>query len=198
LLPVGDVTNTTATSRSRRTAALLLACFVPAAVALVAIVTLIAFGSLWPPTSMGTVAWFADEPDLEVLAALVAGGPVAALGGSLLGVAVARWAPFRGSALLGVSVLVVGCAFMDGMPDPWPAVAPWMNLSGSLVVDGEWRSSWLREGVAPGWWCLYTLALSGLAAVAALLKDAPDRRRLLGVAALLAVLAVGSLLLAVG
>ena len=62
--------------------------------------------AVWPPVGeppSASVAWFGDYPAVDVLAALVAMGPVAAAGGPLLGVAVARWAPFRGSALAGVS-----------------------------------------------------------------------------------------------
>ena len=71
--------------------------------------------AIWTPVgdpASAHVAWFRDDPAIDVLATLVAMGPVAALGGPLLGVAVARWAPFRGSALIGVVTLV----FLTALP----------------------------------------------------------------------------------
>ena len=73
------------------------------------------------------MTWFGDYPATDVVATLFAVGPVATLGGPLLGVAVARWAPFRGSALLGVVVLVVATA----MTGP---------------TNQEERSGWCRRG----------------------------------------------------
>ena len=54
---------------------------------------------VWPPVGIpesAHVASFRDESDLAVVAAVLAMAPVARLGGPLLGVAVAPWAPFRG------------------------------------------------------------------------------------------------------
>jgi hypothetical protein len=196
----GDLPDTTPVGEQRRTLALCLAALVPLGVAVVAVLLLVVFGTVWPPEPVSpgrTVAWFGDEPVADVLAALVASMLLAALGGPLLGVAVARWAPFRGSALLGMVLLTVGVAYGDALPTPWFAVSPWFNFSDSLVLDGRMRSSWLRDGVSPLWWCGYGASLCGLAVVAALLRDHENRRLLLSIGVVLATVGVGSLLTAV-
>jgi len=157
-------------------------------------------GAIWPPVGVpadAPVAWFRDEPDLAVLASLIALGPVAALGGPLLGVAVARWAPFRGSALVGVVTLVFVTAMPSGADVPWRVLPPWPTLydehaDGSVLTDSA-----LIPDVVQGWVLVYLLCLCGLAAVAALLRDRPHRRALLWTGGALMAGAVGSFLLAV-
>jgi hypothetical protein len=199
LKPARELPDTVPTSEQRRTVALCLACLVPFGAGAVLTLVWLGFGALWPPEPKPpaqTVAWFADMPDWPLAAALVASLPLATLGGPLLGVAVARWAPFRGSALLGTVLLVVGTAYGDALPGSWFAVSPWSNMGSSLVVDGTILGSWLREGVVMGWHALYIACLCALAALAALLRDGSDRRRLLVVSGAVAALAVVSLALA--
>jgi hypothetical protein len=196
-----DLTDTSPTSRHRRTAALCLACLVPAAAGIVLIGAMVVFGAIWPPEPVppgDRVAWFNDEPFVPMLAALVASVPLAALGGSLLGVTVARWAPFRGSALLGAVLLVVGVAFVQEAPRPWVGFSPWLVLGDAHVDDGTMRSSWLRDDLSPVWYCLYLAGLCALAVVAALWKDATDRRRLLLVGAGAGVVAAVAGIMTVG
>lgn len=196
----GDLVVTAPVEAQRRTAALCLACLVPMAVGLACFVAIIVFGTVWPPeapATHGTVAWFGDEPAVDIAAALFANVVLAALGGPLLGVAVARWAPFRGSVLLGMVALVFGVAYAMELSDPWNVLAPYINFSDSLVVDGKMMSSWLRDGVAPVWYVGYAASLCGLAVVAALLRDDAHRRRLLGAGAALTTSAVVCFVLAV-
>ena len=196
----GDLVVTAPVDAQRRTAALCLSCLVPMAAGLVFFVLLLVFGAVWPPgapAAHGTVAWFGDEPAVDVVAALFANVVLAALGGPLLGVAVARWAPFRGSALLGTVVLAFGVIYAMELNDPWQAMAPYINFSDSMVVHGKTVSSWLRDGVDPVWWVGYAASLCGLAAVAALLRDRAHRRGLLAAGAVLTTSAVVCFLLAV-
>jgi hypothetical protein len=128
---------------------------------------------------------------------VIALGPVAALGGPLLGVAVARWAPFRGSALVGVVALVFLAALPSDAPVPWSTLPPWPMLydehaDGSVLTDSA-----LIPGIAQWWLVVYLLCLCGLAAVAALLRDRPHRQALLWTGGALTAAAVGSFLLAV-
>ena len=130
-----------------------------------------------PPATQ--VAWFADESDLDVLAVLIALGPVACLGGPLLGVAVGRWAPFRGSAVIGAVLLVFAPLMTNEAPGGWRAVTPWAVLVDEQVLHGETIGSSIVDTVAPLWDLAFTLCLCGLATVAALLRDPVGRRPLL-------------------
>jgi hypothetical protein len=122
---------------------------------------------------------------------------LAALGGPLLGVAVARWAPFRGSALLGMVVLTSVAILAQVVPSPWYAFSPWVIFSDGHVVGGEYQTSSILDTVAPLWWCGYAACLCGLASVAALLRDPGHRGRLLATGAALGAVGIGFLLIAV-
>jgi hypothetical protein len=197
----GDLVSTTPVGSQQRTVGMLFACLVPAAAGSVFMVYMLVSMAIWPPVGLPAdahVAWFRDESDLAVLATLIALGPVAALGGPLLGVAVARWAPFRGSALVGVVTLVFLTALPSGSSLPWRVLPPWPTLYDEHANDREQLTdSSLIPDVAQGWVLVYLLCLCGLAVVAALLRDPPHRRALLWVGGALALGAIGSFLLAV-
>jgi hypothetical protein len=201
LLRTRDLAGTTPVGRQQRTLALCLACLVPATVGVVVAVFMLVTAAIWTPVGdpvTAHVAWFRDDPALDVLATLVAAGPVAALGGPLLGVAVARWAPFRGSALIGVVTLVYLTAVPSEASMPWRMVSVWPILVDEHINEGGGpvvRSNFVA-GVEPIWVLCYLLCLCGLAVVAALLRDAGHRRPLLGAGAALTLGAVGSFLLA--
>jgi hypothetical protein len=185
-----DLVDTAPVSPQLRTGALCLACLVPAATGALFLLYGVLAARWWPPVNLppgAHVAWFSDEPDLAILAMLVAAGPVAALGGPLLGVAVGRWAPFRGSALLGMVVLTVGCTAAIEAPPPWRVLPPWASLVDERAENGFVVFAQMTPGVVPQWYLGYVLCLCGLAVVAALLHDATDRRRLLGIGSALVV-----------
>jgi hypothetical protein len=197
-----DLAGTAPVSRQLRTLALCLACLVPAAAGVVVAVFMLVTAAIWTPVGDPVTAhvfWFRDDPALDVLAVLLAMGPVAALGGPLLGVAVARWAPFRGSALIGVVTLVFVTAMPSEAASPWRVLSAWPVLVDERVNRNNGPVVWshLAPGVEPIWVLLYLLCLCGLAVVAALLRDPGHRRPLLGAGAALGVGAVGSFLLAV-
>lgn len=189
--------------RQQGTLALCLACLVPAFAGVVVAAFMLVTAAVWPPVGdppTASVAWFGDYSAVDVLATLVATGPVAALGGPLLGVAVARWAPFRGSALLGVVTLVFLTILPSGEPSPWRILSAWPVLVDEYDdADGEGAdvSSSLVPDVEPIWVLGFLMCLCGLAVVAALLRDPEHRRGFLGAGAALIVGAVGCFLLAV-
>ena len=201
LLRSPDLAGTVPVDRQQRTVALCLACLVPFAVGIFCAGFMIVTGAIWPPDgepSSLPVAWFGDYPAVDMLAMLLAMGPVATLGGPLLGVAVARWAPFRGSALLGVIVLVVATAMpaSDSHGSDVRMASAWPVLEDERVVDGKIVSTTIVPGIEPVWVLGWVVCLCGLAVVAALLKDPGHRRALLVTGAGLLVSAVACYLLA--
>jgi len=202
LLRTRDLAGTTPVGRQQRTLALCLACLVPATAGVVVAIFMLVTAAIWTPVGdpvSAHVAWFRDDSAIDVLATLIAMGPVAALGGPLLGVAVARWAPFRGSALIGVVTLVFLTALPSEAPSPWRLMSAWPILVDEHVNDGAGpivRSNFV-PGVEPIWALFYLLCLCGLAVVAALLRDPGHRRPLLGAGAALTLGAVGFFLLTV-
>jgi len=193
----GDLADTAPVGAQRRTMALCLACLVPMALGILVILSMGIFGAVWPPTMPDRqVAWFGYESNLDVWGVLVGDVVLACLGGPLLGVAVARWAPFRGSALLGMVLLVTGPVMAQAVPAPWYAVSPWVIFNDERVVGGKYQASWIRDAVSPAWWCGYAACLCALAVVAALMREKAHRRQLAIAGGVIAAAAVGFLLLA--
>jgi len=201
LLRSPELAGTVPVGRQQRTMALCLACLVPFAVGIFCAGFMIVTAMIWPPDgepSSLPVAWFGDYPAVDVLAILLAMGPLATLGGPLLGVAVARWAPFRGSALLGVVVLVVATAIpaSDSRGSGWRLASAWPVLVDEHVVHGKIISTTIVTDIEPVWALGWVACLCGLAVVAALLRDPEHRRPLLLTGGALAAGAIGCFLLA--
>ena len=202
LLRTREIAGTVPVDQQQRTASLCLACLVPAAASIVVVAYMLVAAAVWTPVgdpATANVVWFRDESDFDVLCTLIGMGPVAALGGPLLGVAVARWAPFRGSALVGVVTLVFLTALPSSSPSPWRLLTPWPVLVDEYVEDGGGPivRSYFVPDVSMPWALGYLVCLCGLPVVAALLRDPGHRRPLLATGAALAVGAVGCFLLAV-
>jgi len=194
----GDLADTAPVGAQRRTVALCLACLVPMTLGILVILSMALFGAVWPPTMPDRqVAWFGYESNLDVWAVLIGDVVLACLGGPLLGVAVARWAPFRGSALLGMVLLMTGPVLAQAVPSPWYAAAPWVIFNDERVVGGKYQASWILDAVSPAWWCGYAACLCALAVVAALMRESAHRRQLSLAGGVIAAAAVGFLLLAV-
>ena len=187
-------------SQRRRTAALCLACIVPFLAGIASAVTILVLVEMYPPEKPdpdALMAWFGDYPAVDVIAALLAVGTVAALGGPLLGVLIATWAPFRGSALLAVVGIFYLCEAATHWPVPWSVVPPWAALVDEHASDGVVTSSDFWPGVSQVWYAVYALLMCGLAAVGAMLRDPVDRRPLLWTGAALAAAAAGAFALTV-
>ena len=202
MLRTRDLATTTPVDRQQRTLALCLACLVPATAGVVVAAFMLVTALIWTPMGdpvSAHVAWFRDDPAIDVLSTLIAMGPVAALGGPLLGVAVARWAPFRGSALIAVVTLVFLTALPSEAPSPWRLLSTWPILvdERTRTENGPVVTSSFVPDVEPIWALLYLLCLCGLAVVAALLRDPGHRRPLLASGLALSIGAVGCFLIAV-
>ncbi len=189
------------TSDRHRSAALCLACLVPCAAGLLCTVEIVVLAALRPPLPVppdASVIWFGHAAWWPVLAAVVAMGPVACLGGPLLGVTVGTWAPFRGSALVGAVLLVVPVAAATSLPSPWRALPPYSPLVDEHVAAGKIVSSTWVPHLSPVYDLVYVVALCALAVVATLLHAPHGRRPLVWAGAALAVLAAAALAATVG
>jgi len=182
-------------SERRRTAALCLACLVPFAAGLASAVAILVLSAAYPPELVPPhtqMAWFGDYSGVDVVAALLAIGAVASLGGPLLGILIARWAPFRGSALVAIVVIFFVCESSTHWSVPWSVSLPWTSLYDEYASHGVVTHSVMWVGVSQVWYCVYALLMCGLAAVGAMLHDPVDRRPLLWTGGALAVAAAGA------
>ncbi|WP_214106291.1 hypothetical protein [Acrocarpospora catenulata] len=164
------------TSRTRRTAASCLAALGPFLVACLVQAMLCAGYAVWevplerPPTIFE-----------------LASGPLCVLGAGVLGVASARWLPWRGSSML----VMVALILYNNIGDE----ATGRHLLGfyaELPIWGQWPYR-AAKGFHPGntdWHAVYLLALCLGAGALAMLRDSPRRWFWLGAGALTLVLAV--------
>lgn len=129
------------------------------------------------------LGYFEVEPTLVHLTQ----GPLSVLGGALLGVLVARWAPYPGAALVVMVAMVAWNLFTSNTSDlaPLGTYTTWAVYTD----DGSWAG--VHPG-SPGWHDAYLTALCGMAAVGALLRDAANRLPLLVLGAALTLAAAGS------
>ena len=160
-------------SEARRTAALVLACFVP-----------FTAGVLWTGLMLALVSvhgvhpyewWFGTMPDWQVWTILIALGPVACLGGGLLGVLAGRWLRFPGAGA--VMVVVVVAVNMLGQ-------GPFVNGSSLVRLWVPWamfHSGTESDGTATlyagnsAFYLVYALCLCAAAALVAIWHDRTAR-----------------------
>jgi hypothetical protein len=157
-----------------RTAALLIACLVPFAVAALAMAQVIVAWHVEPtPWVTGWQHFSSAERDAMMVAAALAG-----LGGPVLGVCLGRWWRWPGAALL-ATVILVAWSVLTLFPLDSKLGNLW-HMSSPFVL---WISGTTEDpthdvlGGSSVWRVGYVLALIGLAAVAALLHGSSGRTR---------------------
>jgi hypothetical protein len=200
----GEVVETAPMSTVTRTGAMCTSAVVPVVMASMWLVFYYASRNrIWmtPEWMLGTLS------DADVAMILVSHTAIAATGGTLLGIAAARWWRFRGAAVvlvLGVTIWTlgsIGSFSAEGVPAPWTR---WIRLFTPLnafsnpAPDGSGHDTMTG---APGWYFVWLLTLCALAGLAALLKGSEGsvRRRLVRVGAvLLAISALTYVLAAAG
>jgi hypothetical protein len=173
------------TSQLQRTAALCLACLVPAGAGLVLVLLHRAFVLAepipdWKHGTYGSTDWFVITMVVPVIAS--AGGP-------LLGVAVGRWLRFPASGLLTVTVVLAWSNVAAAVPEksrldpssPFARVlhvlAPYTSFAeGNNDADVPLTVVRSYTG-SPAWFAVWTVALCGLAVTAALWHAATGRAR---------------------
>ena len=173
-----------------RTAALAVACLVPAAVAAVWATFMLTWFAVHRPVPQ---AWWYDTlPAADVIAYYLAASVVAAYGGAVLGVVTGRWMAWPGAplvvAVLLVAVTIPFSGIVEGLR-PVRQVWPWTTWYGG--DDGAGGDLYYQGN--PRWWLVHTLCLCLLGVVAALLHDrSQPRRRLVLVAVVVALVAAGA------
>ncbi len=187
-------------TEARRTTALALACLVPftAGLAFTAAHLIAAAARGTDPREW----WFQTLPDWQVWSILLALGPVACLGGGLLGVLTGRWLRFPGAAAV-VVVAVVAVTMMgqfpvadvDGQsPSELRLWVPWAMFHSGSLPDG---TATLFAG-NPAFYLGYLLCLCSAAVLAAIWHDRTARTGAVkGAIAAVVVLGLGFLALAV-
>ncbi len=157
-----------------RTAALALACLVPAVVALVWTVFMLIYFRAHPPVAAAW--WFDTLPAADIISFYLAGAVVAAYGGSILGVVLGRWWRWPGAPLVAAVLIVVVTIPGSGIVEafrPYRQIMPWTTWYGG---DNGAGADFYYEG-NPRWWLAYTICLCLLGVIAALLHDRDLPRR---------------------
>jgi len=175
-------------TEARRTLAVAIACSVPFVVGVVWLAMLIVLVGIWEPAPQEW--WFPNMSDLQVWSALIALGPVACLGGGLLGVLVGRWLRFPGAPAVVVLLVVVatmlGSAPVETGHPELRLWTPWTMFHSGTGDDG---TASLYAGSAFFYLC-YTLCLCAMAVIGAVWHDRAARSGRL-VAAFVAAVVIG-------
>ena len=130
-------------------------------------------GILFGPADKGWAAWVMLDM-----------GVLAALGGPLFGLLLARWVRIRGLAPVAVVATVIATILMQGLFEPLRRirlVMPWTHFAGQFGVPDDPNRMLLLTG-SPRWYAGYLVCLCCLAVLLALLADREGPRRRLWVA----------------
>lgn len=175
-------------TEARRTAAVALACVVPFLAGLAWTLTSVIVAQVWGVAPQEW--WFGTMPDWQVWSILLALGPVACLGGALLGVLTGRWLRFPGAPAVMV-VAVVAITMVGSLPLSYSdntemrLWVPWAMFHTGTEEDG---TAAILAG-NPGAYLGYLLCLCAAAALVAIWHDRAARTRSLRTAIVAVVVA---------
>jgi ABC-type branched-subunit amino acid transport system permease subunit len=100
-------------------------------------------------------------------------GVLAAVGGPLLGLVIARWIPRRGATPVAVVVMVLVTIMLQGIFEStrsFREIWPWTHFFGPFGVDGD-PERWLVIPGSPYWYAAYLAALCVIGVLVALYRD---------------------------
>ncbi|WP_322920146.1 hypothetical protein [Nocardioides renjunii] len=169
-----EAVGTAPRTEAQRTVALVSVCLIPFAVGLLFVVAEVVIAQ-----SVGVADqewWFATLPDWQVWSILLASGPVACLGGALLGVLTGRWLRFPGAPAV-VAVAAVLLSFAGSVPIAYGSGSelrlwvPWAMWHSGTLEDGTQE---LMAG-NPAAYLGYVLSLCAAAALVAVWHDRTAR-----------------------
>lgn len=191
-----ELLEATPTKVTSRTAALCLIAGVPA---VVAAGWLVLFYGITPQSMQAPEWMYGVFSHADVAAVLVENSVVAAVGGTLLGVAAGRWWRFRGASAVLVLAVVVWTIGVLGLFSSTEGVGPgWYRWVRLFAPVGYFTSATQNDVSivsltgSPWWYLVWTVSLCALAAVAALLwrSEGVVRRRLVRIGAVTVALSV--------
>ncbi|WP_217922389.1 hypothetical protein [Miltoncostaea oceani] len=132
-----------------------------------------------PPPADGFPFGEADEVGW-VAAVLFGLGPLACVGGPLLGLLVARWTTGRAAPAVAVIAVIATTIVMQGLFEPLVrvrVVMPWTYWGGPFGAEGWGADQMVVFPGSPQWWVLHVACLSALGLILALLHDRERPRR---------------------
>jgi hypothetical protein len=161
-----EAAGVSAVGQSARTLALAAATAVPLAIALLWWATAIYAWYAYPPYGP-----YAPRSNADVFAMMFGLGVIASVGGPLLGLILARWAPYRGVAAISAVLLVAITIVMQGLFKAtwaWKHVWVWTYWVGQST-EGE--DSWYLIAGSIFLWDLYLIVLCAIGLLVALYRD---------------------------
>lgn len=166
-----EAAGTVAIDQRTRTLALASAVVVPFAFALLWFVRSVLIYNSSPPDA-NTVP-FGPVSDAYVYMVMFDQGVLAAVGGPLLGLVIARWIPRRGATPVAVVVMVLVTIMLQGIFEStrsFREIWPWTHFYGPMGVEGD-ADRWVVLTGSPYWYAAYLVALCVIGLLVALYRD---------------------------
>jgi hypothetical protein len=166
-----EAAGSVATDQRTRTLALASAVVVPFGFALLWFVRSVWFYNSSPPEPHAVP--FGPVSDIYVYTVMFNQGVLAAVGGPLLGLVIARWIPRRGAAPVALVVMVLVTILMQGIfeaTEQWRQIWPWTHFYGPIGIEGDPDRTVVLTG-SPYWYAAYLVALCVIGVLVALYSD---------------------------
>jgi hypothetical protein len=171
-----EAAGSVALDQRTRTLALASAVVVPFGFALLWFVRSVVIYNVSPPEPR--TAPFGPMSDAYVYMVMFDQGVLAAVGGPLLGLVIARWIPRRGATPVAVVLMVLVTIMLQGIFEStrsFREIWPWTHFFGPMGVDGD-GDRWVVLTGSPYWYAAYLVALCVIGVLVALYRDQESPR----------------------